>query len=143
MLKQSSGIRLALGQIFLTNLVLIRIHKMIQQSEKDRDEKLEDLMVTAKAKQLTKEEQTQLLNEIRNGNKEGIVKLVDSWDVTVLSIAKQLSPTMIEEMLIIGRKELFKLAEMEVNSEIGERFFKLGAWCVKQAIIRIKSYGGK
>ena len=98
-MKQSGQIALVLGQVFLTNLEVIRNHKMIQQPEKDRDEEFDPLMATAKTKQLTKEEQTQLLNEIRNGNKEGIVKLVDSWDVTVLSIAKQLSPTMIEEML--------------------------------------------
>ena len=96
-------------------------------------------MVIAKVKQLTKEEQTQLLNEIQNGNRDAIIKLVDSWDGIILSIAKQLAPTMkIEEILIIGRNELFKLAEMEVNSKIDERFFKLGAWCVKQRILRTK-----
>jgi hypothetical protein len=109
---------------------------MIQQSERDRDKEFESLIATAKTKQLTKEEQTQLLNEIRNGNKEGIIKLVDSWEIIVLSIAKWMPSTIaIEEMMIIGRKELFKLAEMEVNSEIEERFFKFGAWCVKQAIM--------
>ena len=146
LMRQGSGIRIGSGQLFLTNLLILKRRKMIQQQEKDWDEEFECLIAIAKTKQLAKEEQIQLLNEIRNGTKDGIIQLVDSWDVVILSIAKQLaSSTMkVEEMLTIGRKELFKLAEMEVNSEIDERFFKLGAWCVKQSImLEIKNENNK
>lgn len=95
------------------------------------------MIAIAKEKELSNENRDQLLQEIRNGNREKISKLVDCLETMVLSIAKQI-PTKIsiEELIAVGKNELTKLAEQEINSEARERFFRFAAWCVRQALLR-------
>ncbi|HEY9361699.1 MAG TPA: hypothetical protein VIQ00_00455 [Chitinophagaceae bacterium] len=64
--------------------------------------------------------------------------MVDSWEVNILSIAKQIPTEIpIEELIVVGRNALTKLPEQELNSGARERFFRLGAWCVKQVMLKL------
>lgn len=105
----------------------------------NRDKEFEKLIAIAKEKELSNEKRDQLLQEIRNGNREPITELVDSLEMMVISIAKQI-PTEIptEELIAVGKNELTKLAGQEINSEARERFFRFGAWCVRQALLKEK-----
>ncbi len=108
----------------------------------DHEKEFENLNAIGKTKLLSGEEQTRLLNEIRSGNRKPIERLVNSWETIILSIAKPLGTEKVtfKEMLEAGKKELLKLAEHEINSKTSERFFRFGAWCVRQAILKkIKS----
>lgn len=111
--------------------------KIVQNSSSERDEEFEKLIALAKTKQLSNSEETELLEKIRSGNEEPIERLVDSWEVIILVIAKQIPTEIpIEELIAIGRKELTKLAQQEVNSTAREGFFRFGVWCVRQGMLR-------
>lgn len=101
-----------------------------------RDEEFQKLMVVAKPKKLSNEEINRLLEQIRNGNAEPIERLVDSFETMIVSIAQQIpAETPLEELIIVGKNELRKLAEQEINSKVRERFLRFGAWCVRQRMV--------
>lgn len=56
-----------------------------------------------KPKAISDEESQKLLYEIRSGNEEAIGKLVDSYEIYILSVAQQIQSEMeIEEMVVLG-----------------------------------------
>jgi hypothetical protein len=84
-----------------------------------------------------------LLDDIRKGNGDAIVRLVDSWEQVILSIIenelkKQIdsSSLSIEKMFNAGRSALIGLAEKELGSTSREIFSRFGAWSVRQTIIK-------
>lgn len=117
--------------------------KFTKQLSINRDNEFENLIAVAKTKQLSNIEETELLNKIRSGNREPIERLVDSWETVILSVAKQIQTEIpVEELIAAGKKELTKLAVQEINSQVRESFFRFGAWCVRQAMLKkIKSAG--
>lgn len=105
------------------------------------NQEFKTLLATAKEKMLRPEQEKQLLNNIRKGDKEAVVKLVESTEWVVLSVIQSLNlekPTL-KEMFNAGKAALMKLAEQEVNSNVRERYFRFGAWVVKQSILVLKS----
>jgi hypothetical protein len=80
-----------------------------------------------------------LLDEIRMGKRDAIPKLVDSWEYVIINvIEKQIDnrSLSIEKMFNIGRDTLTELAERELGSTKREMFFRFGAWCVRQVILK-------
>ena len=111
--------------------------KIAKEISSERNMEIEKLIEIARAKQPSNAEQRELLDKIRRGESELIGKLVDSWEVLIISVAKQIPTEIpIEELIAVGRKELTKLANQEVNSTARESFFRFGAWCVKQGMLR-------
>lgn len=102
-----------------------------------------NLLATAEAKRLPEEKEQQLLIEIRKGNKEAIEALVQSWETVIIKLALQYTDTNshLNRFVEVGRQALIKLAEQEIGSTSRERFFRFGAWCVKQAIFEEVSKG--
>ncbi|MEO5650484.1 MAG: hypothetical protein ABIR03_11260, partial [Ginsengibacter sp.] len=112
--------------------------KFAKEISTERINEFEKLISIARTKQPSNAEQRALLEKVRSGESELIEKLVDSWEVNILSIAKQIPTEIpIEELIAIGKKELNNLAEHEINSEIRERFFRFGAWCVRQGMLKL------
>lgn len=111
----------------------------------ERDLEIQKLKEIAKTKQLSYSEETELLNKIRSGDRESIERLVESGEVIILSVAKQIQTEIpIEELIAIGKDELKKLAEQEICSETRERVFRFGAWYIRVAILkRIKEIQNK
>ena len=110
--------------------------KIAKEISTERNMEIEKLIKIARAKQPSNVEQRELLVKIRSGESELIGKLVDSWEVLILSVAQQIPTEIpIEELIAVGRKELTKLANQEVNSPASERFFRFGVWCVKQGML--------
>jgi DNA-directed RNA polymerase specialized sigma subunit len=110
--------------------------KIAKQSSSERDKEFEKLIAVAKTKQLSNSEEAGLLDKIRRGNYEPIERLIDSWEVLILSVAKQIPTEIpIEELIDVGKNELTQLAEQEVNSPTDERFLRFGAWCVRQGML--------
>lgn len=111
--------------------------KFANKISNERNKEIEKLISIAKAKQPSNAEQRELLDKIRSEESELIEKLVDSWEVHILVIAKQIPTEIpIEELIAVGKKELTKLAKQEVHSEARERFVRFGAWCVRQVMLR-------
>ena len=111
--------------------------KLLPEIQFKRNEEFDKLIESAKSTKLSNEEEMGLLNEIRSGNREPIETLVNSMEALILIVAKQIPTEQpVEELVSVGKKELRKLAEQEVNSKINERFFRFGAWCVKQAMLQ-------
>jgi len=103
----------------------------------ERDKTFKKLIMVAKSKALSDEESQKLLDEIRSGNEAAVEKLVDSYEVIILKVAKQVyTETEIGEMVALGRGALTKLAENELGSTSRKHFFRFAAWCVRQAILR-------
>ncbi len=112
--------------------------KIKENFSTERKKEFDRLVAISKTKHLTQEEEEKLLEEIRSGSDEPIERLVDSWEVNILSIAKQIPTEIpIEELIVVGRNELIKLAKQEVNSPIRERYFRFGAWCVRQGMLKL------
>ena len=99
--------------------------------------KFEQLMQIAGDKQLSDQEELFLLNEIRNGNRELIDKLVESSEVVILEVIGQNQPDYenLEQMIEVAKSTLRKLAENEINSSVRERFFRFRAWHIQQAVL--------
>ncbi|HEY5392285.1 MAG TPA: hypothetical protein VIJ57_09240 [Hanamia sp.] len=94
--------------------------------------------------------QVSLLDEIRSGNRDAIPKLVDSWEHVIISVIEserrrqvENKSVSIEKMFNAGRAALTKVAERELGSTGREIFFRFGAWCVRQAIIKELDQQGK
>ena len=117
--------------------------KNTKEVSTERYEEIEKLIEIARAKQLSIVGQEELLNKIRKGESALIEKLVDSSEVLILIIAQQVSTEMpIEELVAVGRKELTKLANQEVNSTARESYSRFGVWCVRQGMLRMVNGGG-
>ena len=111
--------------------------KFANEISNERNKEIEKLISIAKEKQPSNAEQRELLDKIRSGESELIEKLVDSWEVHILVIAKQIPTEIpIEELIAAGRHALTKLANQEVNSEARERLFRFGVWCVRQGMLK-------
>jgi phosphopantetheinyl transferase len=114
-----------------------------------------DLMIAVYQKQADSKKidellQASLLDEIRRGNRDAIPKLVDSWEHIIITVIESERRTQIdnrsvsiEKMFNAGRVALTKVAEMELGSTGREIFFRFGAWCVRQAIIKELDQQGK
>lgn len=103
-----------------------------------RGKTFKKLIAIAQTKALSYEESQHLLDEIRSGNREAIEILINSHEIYILTVAQQIYTEMeIGEMVALGRETLLKLAENELGSTSRERFFRFGAWHVRQALLRL------
>lgn len=106
--------------------------------ESDRDLAFEKLKERASIKQLSREEEKRLLIEIKNGNLESIEKLVDSWEIIILSIAQQIPTDLaIEEMLQTGKEELNRQLENAIDRMSLDLFRKFALFCIKQEMMKV------
>ena len=88
------------------------------------------------------EEQEKLLASIRKGNKQAIAKLVESSESMIYSVMGQY-PTdkfTVGELFEVGKATLIRLASLELNSELREKYFRFGAWYLRQAFIKKINY---
>lgn len=112
--------------------------KIAEEIIAQRDKEFEKLIEIAREKQPSNADREELLDKIRKGESKLIEKLVDSSEVLILIIAQQIPTEMpVEELVAVGRKELTKLANQEVNSTARESYSRFGAWCVKQGMVRV------
>lgn len=109
--------------------------KITEKSSTERDKAFAKLIAIAKTKELSDEESQKLLDEIRSGNAELIEKLVNSFEMIILKVARQIQTDMgIEEMIETGKESLIGLAKTEVNNSGRERFFRFAAFHIRSAI---------
>ena len=99
------------------------------------------LLEAATIKHLDDEQEKQLLKAIRNGDKNSIPRLVESWEVIILSVMKRydLKKSILQEAFDAAKEALTRFAEWELHSEARERFFRFGVWVVQQTIFKIKA----
>lgn len=95
----------------------------------------QSLKKKALKKQLSFEAQEALWEEIRKGNKDTIIKLVESSEAMIYSILGQCPSDKftVEELFTVGKNRLISFASGEPNAEMRERYFRFGAWHVRQA----------
>lgn len=97
-----------------------------------RDSEIERLMQHAKLKQLSSDEEEQCLYQIMEGNSQLIDKYIESWEYTILSIAKNIqSDQAIELLLEAGRNELHRQVDSIVDKRTLKLFNKLAAFSIK------------
>jgi len=103
------------------------------------DPKFEDLMRIAIEDRLGLEEETDLLNAIRNGKSDLIDRLVASSEIIILKVIRQYAPESenLHKMIEIGKTALYKLAENEINNSGRERFLRFRALYIKQAVLEV------
>jgi hypothetical protein len=99
----------------------------------------------AAAKKIKPAFEIYLWNEIRQGNKDAISQLVDSWEYIIVSVIERqigssyisgISSSSIEKIFNVAKENLTVLAEKELSSTNKERFFRFGVWYIKQAMLR-------
>jgi len=84
---------------------------------------------------------TSFLEEVRNGSKESIPKLVEDSEIFILiAISDELAKGefTLKQLFDAGKKAATTLAEQELNSTDRERFYRFLSWEVKQAIAQLK-----
>ena len=102
----------------------------------EREKEIERLIKIEEQNSLPKEEEEMLFNRIRNGDETAIKPFIACHDLFILRIANQVGTTIpIEDVLEIGRKELYKLALQELNATCRERYYRFFAWCVRQRLL--------
>lgn len=137
-LAERSVLLIAKNSVFLlSDYTMLRLNVKQEQSSFKENPKFELLMQIAGDKQLSDQEELYLLNEIRNGNRELIDKLVESSEVVILEVIGQNQPDHenLEQVIEAAKSVLRKMAENEINSSTRERFFRFRAWYVKQAVL--------
>jgi hypothetical protein len=102
----------------------------------ERAKELDKLIKIEEQNSLPKEKEEALFNRIRNGDETAIEPFIACHDLFILRIAKQVGTAIpIEDVLEIGRKELYKLALQELNATCRERYYRFFAWCVRQRLL--------
>lgn len=98
-----------------------------QQTQKLKEEALK--------KQISLEEEEALLEKIRKGNKEDIIRLVESSKALIYSVLEQhpSEKCTVEELFQVGKNQLLNLASDELNSVTRERYFRFRVWCLRKA----------
>ena len=102
----------------------------------ERAKEIERLIKIEEQNSLPKEEEEMLFNRIRNGDETAIKPFIACHDLFIFRIANQVGTTIpIEDVLEIGRKELYKLALQELIATSRERYYRFFAWCVRQRLL--------
>ncbi len=102
----------------------------------ERTNELDRLIKIEEKNSLPKEEEETLFHRIRNGDETAIKPFIACHDLFILRIAKQVGTIIpIEDVLEIGRTELYKLALQELNATGRERYYRFFAWCVRQRLL--------
>ena len=81
------------------------------------------------------------LEEVRNGNKDSITKLVEDSEIFILiAISDELAKGefTLQQLFDVGKKVVTTLAEQELNATRRERFYRFLSLEVKQAIEQMK-----
>jgi hypothetical protein len=115
---------------------------MIDSSDNSFDSnELQSLIKVASEKHHLNDGLTSFLEEVRNGNKESISKLVEDSEIFILiAISDELAKGefTLQQLFDVGRKAVITLAEQELNSTRRERFYRFLSFEVKQAIEQFK-----
>lgn len=105
----------------------------------DSDE-LQALIKVSSEKHHLNDGVTSFLEEVRNGSKESISKLVEDSEIFILiAISDELAKGefTLQQLFDVGKKAVTTLAEQELNSIRRERFYRFLSWEVKQAIAQL------
>lgn len=120
----------------------LKITSVIDSSaNSSASEELQALIKVASEKHHLNDGLTSLLEEVRNGSKESIPKLVDDSEIFILiAISDELARRefTLQQLFDAGKKAVTTLAEQELNSTRRERFYRFLPLAVKQAIEQIK-----
>lgn len=105
--------------------------------ELESNEEYKNLMTAAMQKCIDRYAEEKLLEAVRNGDAGSIPALVESAEPIIMLVIRQLGVSQdIQELFDEGRKALTDLAQHEINATGREKFFRFGAWHVRQAILK-------
>lgn len=116
--------------------------RKLKISNKKLSDQNKKLLSEAELKRISPESQDKLLNEVRGGSVGAIVPLIDSCESMIIMLAVQTqlqygtAPEILLHLIDTGRQSLTKLANQELNSKHQERFFRFGAWVVRQRMLK-------
>lgn len=95
----------------------------------------------AEQSHISREEQEQLLDEIRTGNEAAIPVLIKGMEAYIREAIARLAADYpdSDELFQAARTALTRLAAKELNNKSKEQFDRFSAWWVHQAIFQIKN----
>ena len=104
----------------------------------DGNKQFKKLLAQANQKYVGEAQEAILFEKIRKGNREAILKLVDSSEITILSIIKTFPKNshLLLEMINVAKDALIRFAEKEMNNSGREIFFSYKAWWIRQSILQ-------
>lgn len=120
----------------------LRISTILDSIGKEYDnEELKKQIIISSDKHHQNDGKNNFLEEVRNGERESIFKLVEDSEIFILiAISDELAKGefSIQQLFDVGKQVVTKLAERELNSTRRERFYSFLSLEVKNAIQRIK-----
>lgn len=120
----------------------LKIKSMIDSNANSSDSvELQTLIKVASEKHHLNDGVTSFLEEVRNGSKESIPRLVEDSEIFILiAISDELAKGefTLQQLFDAGKKAATTLAEQELNSIRRERFYRYLSLEVKNEIRRIK-----
>lgn len=129
---------LNLQSLFMRQLKITTVADSM--GEENNDHELQSLIKIASEKHHQNEGGNNFLEEVRNGNRDSIAKLVDDSEIFILiAISNELvNGFTLQQLFNAGKQAVTILAELELNSSRRERFYRFLSWEVKQAIKQLK-----
>ena len=93
---------------------------------------IEERIAFAKLNLMSIQQEQDLLQAIRSGDRTAIAPLIDSYEYVILKIVKALTLEMddLDELVLFVKRALKRLAEQELNSMEPEAFTKNSYWWI-------------